>query len=317
MQSAALRYFLEVIKTGSITDASTRLNVAGSAISRQIAKLEEELGATLFERHPRGMIPSPAGELLAHHARRTLLDQEHVVTEIKRLRGLTTGLVTVGGSEGFAAGLLPDAILAFRDRHPGIRFDVRVLASAQIITQVRDGDVDIGLTFVLTPQAGVRVETTRRAPLVALLPPDHPLTRRDTVTLTDMTAYPLALPDRNATARQLFDIACGLEGIMAEPVFSSNHLGLLWRFVASGGGISIAGSVSPSPFLRDGSIVARRIIGEGLDQRRYQLLTMSGRHLPEAVAAFLSFLQAYLRDCEDYADSHFSGHLGQTPGFTP
>ncbi|MBP0573743.1 LysR family transcriptional regulator, partial [Mycobacterium tuberculosis] len=73
LHTTALRYFLEVVRTGSIADASGRLNVAPSAISRQIAKIEAELGVALFERRPRGMVASPAGELLARHARRAFL----------------------------------------------------------------------------------------------------------------------------------------------------------------------------------------------------------------------------------------------------
>ena len=61
MQMSGLRYFLAVARTGSIASASTQLNVAASAISRQIANLEAELDCVLFERRPRGMVPSPAG----------------------------------------------------------------------------------------------------------------------------------------------------------------------------------------------------------------------------------------------------------------
>lgn len=310
MQSVALRYFLEVVRTGSITEASARLNVAGSAISRQIARLEEDLGVPLFERRPRGMIPSQAGELLAHHARRTLLDHEQVVTEIRRLRGLTTGIVRLGCAEGFAAGLLPDAIYDFRNRYPGIRFDLKVLPFADVTRLVRDGDLDIGITFVLSPEPGIKVEATRRAPLIALLPPGHPLTARQSLTLAELASQPLALPERNSTARQLFDIACGLEGLIVEPVFATNHMASLWRFVSSGGGLTIAGYVTPYSHIRQGLMIARPIVGEGLDQRRYEVQTMAGRHLPEAVAAFLNHLLAYLLDCEEKVVSFLNGSIG-------
>ena len=71
VQSAALKYFLEVARAGSIAEASQRLNIAPSAISRQISKLEAEIGVALFERRARGMNLSAAGELLAAHARRS------------------------------------------------------------------------------------------------------------------------------------------------------------------------------------------------------------------------------------------------------
>jgi DNA-binding transcriptional LysR family regulator len=85
LQETALRYFLEVVRTGSISEASTRLNVASSAISRQIAGLEEALGTPLFERRPRGMVASAAGEMLAAFAFRTALEADRLVQDIEKI----------------------------------------------------------------------------------------------------------------------------------------------------------------------------------------------------------------------------------------
>jgi len=307
MQSTALRYFLEVVRTGSITGASARLNVAGSAISRQISGLEADLGALLFERRPRGMVPSPAGELLAHHARRTLLDLEHVVADIRRLQGLATGIVRVGCTEGFAIDLMPEAIRDFRDRYPGIRFDLKITPPAGVTRLVRDGDVDIGLTFVLAPEPGVRVDAAGRAPLMVLMPPGHPLAARGSLTLADLAGQRLALPERNTTARQLFDIACGLEGIIIEPVLTTNYMTALWSFVEAGGGMTVAGRVTVHSRIEQGHMVARPIAAEAIDQRRYELQTMIGRSLPDAVAAFLDHLRTCLGEWE-------SGELPTGPG---
>jgi signal transduction histidine kinase len=125
MQMSGLRYFLVVARTGSIAAASAQLNVAASAISRQIANLEAELDCVLFERRPRGMVLSPAGELLARHARQTLVRAEQVAAEIQELQGLARGFIRVATAEGFALDLLPNAIAEFHARHPGIRFEVR------------------------------------------------------------------------------------------------------------------------------------------------------------------------------------------------
>ncbi|WP_046240845.1 LysR family transcriptional regulator, partial [Delftia tsuruhatensis] len=83
LQDTALRYFHEVAQCGSLTEASARLHVAASAISRQIAALEGLLGTPLFERHPRGMVLNAAGEILADHVRRAGLDAERALGEIE------------------------------------------------------------------------------------------------------------------------------------------------------------------------------------------------------------------------------------------
>src|SRR6218665_1430078 len=88
LQDTTLRYFLEVAHSGSLTEASARLHVAASALCRPIAGLEAQLGTPLFERHPRGMVLTAAGENLAIHARRTVLDAERALGEIRPLQRL-------------------------------------------------------------------------------------------------------------------------------------------------------------------------------------------------------------------------------------
>ena len=110
LQEPALRYFLEVVRCGSITEASKRLNVAISAISRQIARLEDLLGMVLFERRPRGMVLSAAGEVLAAHARKSALEADRVVSDILALQGQRSGNVRLASTEGFAVEYLPHVI---------------------------------------------------------------------------------------------------------------------------------------------------------------------------------------------------------------
>src|ERR1700754_3041405 len=99
---SGLRYFLAVAQSGSISEASEQLHVAGSAISRQIARREHEIGVQLFERHPRGMVPSEAGARLAGFVQRTMIDVEQVVGEIRRLPGGRRSHVRLAAAEGFA-----------------------------------------------------------------------------------------------------------------------------------------------------------------------------------------------------------------------
>lgn len=294
MNATALRYFLEVIRTGSIADASARLNVASSAISRQIGHLEADLGVELFERRPRGMAPSHAGELLARHARRLFLEEEAIVTELKRMRGTAGGLVRIAATEGFGMSLIPSAIHEFRERHPGIRMELRVDAPAAVSRMVREGDVDIGATFLLAPEPGVRAIGEGCAPVLAVMAKDHPLADRVVLSLAELAGERMALPEKNTTARQLFDIACGLAGVTIEPVLVSNYIAALWSFAAEGGGITIA-----SPFTVHSSSVRRPVASVPIDaptmnQRYYQIQTMLGRHLPDAVSAFVTHLMGVI-----------------------
>ncbi|MBT9288247.1 LysR family transcriptional regulator [Prosthecodimorpha staleyi] len=296
MHGTALRYFMEVVRTGSIAEASLRLNVAGSAISRQIGKLEADLGVELFERRPRGMVPSQAGELLARHARRTFLDAEGVVLDLQRLRGLATGVVRVAATEGFGMILVPAAIRAFREQHPGIRFELKVTAPGAVTRLVRGGDVDIGLTFTFAPEPDVRIIAAGRAQIVAVMSRHHPLAGRAALSLAELAGEPLALPEKDTTARQIFDIACGLAGVTVEPVLESNYIAALWSFVEMGGGLTIASAFTVHTRSTQERIASVPITGPAVDQRRYEVQAMLGRRLPDAAEAFAVHVIAAIDD---------------------
>jgi len=118
LHARMLRYLDEIARAGSIRQASLRLNVAASAINRQLIALEEELGSPLFERLPRGLRLTAMGEVVLAHVRETLSSYELATDRIAQLKGLLRGKIVIGTMSGLAAGLLADAILAFREKHP-------------------------------------------------------------------------------------------------------------------------------------------------------------------------------------------------------
>jgi DNA-binding transcriptional LysR family regulator len=299
MHGVALRYFLEVARAGSVTEASAQLNVASSAISRQIAKLEAEIGSALFERRPRGMILSPAGEVLARHARQALAGASHAISEIRQLRGLAAGLIRLGCTEAFALELVLEVISRFRSAYPGIHFELKVGPPGTVTNLVREGHIDLGVTFVVAPEPGVRVEYQGRAPIMALMAPNHPLAAKAEVSLADLAHHAIALPEKNTTARLLFDLACGQEGVTIEPTLTSNYVGALWGFAEIGAGITIGSTLGISSRLRSGRLAARKIRAEGTDQRHLQVQTLSGRALPDAVRVFRDEICSYLAACEE------------------
>ena len=276
LQDTALRYFLEVARSGSVSEAAARLNVSPSAVSRQVAALEDLLGVPLFDRRPRGMAPSAAGELLAAHARRGALEADRVVSDIRALQGLRTGLVRLCSSAGFAIEFLPRVMAQFRVRYPGIQFHVRVASPAAVTTAVLHGDADIGLTYSRSAERDITVQHREASPVIAIMRPDHALARFASVTLAQMHPYPIALPERDNTVRQLFDTGCSQRGLVFE--------------------LSISSEVTVRDRVRRGELHAAQIRERGMSARAVELQTLSGRTLPAAVRMFLEFLQGQLQD---------------------
>lgn len=295
LQEAAVRHFLEVVRTGSVTAAAERLNVAPSAVSRHIARLESELNTLLFERRARGMVPNAAGELLAAHAKRAWQDIERVTDDIQALRGLQTGWVRIASTEGFASEFIPNVIAEFQREYAGIRFGLDVRMQAEIPTLVRDGDVDVGFTLSTSSERGINVELRHPSPILAIMAKDHPLASRRQLALSQLIGYPMALPGAYSTLRQLFDISCSRQGLQCEPALLSNRLDAMISFAAAGGGVTLSGEAALRSRLKAKVVVAIPLRDREMNERHFEVQTMAGRTLPGACRAFLDHLREVLR----------------------
>lgn len=294
LQEVSLRYFLEVAHAGSVTEAAARLEVAPSAVSRQVARLERELDTLLFERRARGMRLNSAGELLAAHARRAWLDIERIGDEILALRGLRQGEVRIVATEGFAYQFLPSMVADFQQRCPGIRFALDMCVQREVARRVREGLADLGVTVTLSSERGINVELRHPAPVLAVVAPDHPLATRRHLSLAQVLAYPLALPTGTSTLRQLLEISCSRQGLMLEPAITGDHLYPLIQYVARTRAVTFCGELALREHLRTGSIAAVALRDREMNERHFEVQTMAGRHLPDAARAFIEHLRATL-----------------------
>ena len=295
LQDTALRYFLEVVRCGSISEASTRLNVASSAISRHIAHLEALLGASLFDRHARGMVPSAAGELLAVHAIKSAHEAERVVHDVHALQGVQRGRVRIAATEGFSMEFLPRVMADFTQLHPGIQFYLGVCPPAESTRRVVHGEVDIGIVMSRGAEKDLRIEHIQPSPVMAVMRHDHPLARLKQLSLAQLQPYPLALPDPDTTVRQLFDIACSRQRLQIEAALTSSYIsGLLGFLRYQPLAVTIAGEISVRDQITRGELVAVRLKDRGLDLRNIEVQTLVGRALSRTAQVFLDYLKAQL-----------------------
>lgn len=294
LQEVALQHFMEVVHAGSVTEAAARLDVAPSAVSRQIARLERELDTLLFDRRARGMVLNSAGELLAAHTRRAWQDIERVTDDILALRGLRRGQVRIAATEGFAYEFLPTLTAGFQSQRPGIVFQLDLCVHAEVTRRVREGEADIGVTVSLTSEKGLEVALRHPAPVLAVVAPGHPLAARRQVSLAQALAYPVALPAPASTLRQLLDISCSRQGLHCEPVFTSSHLYPLINYVAATQAVSFCGETALRQHLRNGEVYAIALRDREMNERHFEVQTLAGRHLPDAVQAFINHLREVL-----------------------
>ncbi len=287
--SIPMRHFLEVARTGSVSQAAARLFVAASAVSRQIVKLEQDLGTPLFHRQPRGMALTPAGQRLAAHLGNAVLDAEDAMEQVRHLGGQAAARVRVCCTEGFACGFMPALMRKFQAAHPASQIELHVGAPDEVSQRLLRGEADIGLKYIVAPEPGLRVEYAVAAPVLGVMRPTHALARARILALADVVSYPLLLGSRGVTARQLFDLACSAQALRYEPVFASNFSSVMLPMLRDGD-ILLSGQLTVAHLIEAGNVVARPFADPMLQQRRLQALSLEGRTLPALARAFVAQL---------------------------
>ena len=146
LHSRLLTYVDEVARTGSIRKAATHLNVAASAISRQILALEIQLGTPLFQRLPKKLVLTAAGEILIGHIRHTLKELTRAQTKIEELKGLRRGEITLAMMSGLASNLVPGTVKQFRLANPRVKLILTLFTTGKEIQfAVAGGEADLGI----------------------------------------------------------------------------------------------------------------------------------------------------------------------------
>ncbi len=281
-----LRYVDEVARTGSIRKAADHLNVTASAVNRRIMDLEEELGAALFERRPRGVRLTAAGEVFVHYLREQDGDVERMKSQIEDLKGLRRGTVRIACSQALALDFLPREIAEFRKRHPLVAFDVKVLDHEQAMAALAAYEVDLVLVFrpPFLPNFQPLMSLEQR--LVAVMSVDHPLASRRTIRLRDCAAYPVALPERSIGGRQLLDEVSARSGLTFKLAAESNSFEMLRGLVTHANLISFQIRIGTLPESNKLGLVARDIDDRDVPRANLVLGQLRARNLPIPAAVF-------------------------------
>lgn len=178
-----LRVIREVAATGSFTAAAASLGYTQSAVSRQVAMMEAAAGTTLFERHARGVRPSPAGALLARHATTALAVVDTAEQELAGLRDRLAGRLTIGAFPAAAAVLVPRALAVLRTRHPGLAVTLEEGATPALLARLRGGRTEVVVIGVGDglpgyDLAGLRQDVLTEDDLRVAVPAGHRLAGR-------------------------------------------------------------------------------------------------------------------------------------------
>ncbi|MDE3180198.1 MAG: hydrogen peroxide-inducible genes activator [Acidobacteriota bacterium] len=289
MEFHQLRYFCAVAKEGNFTRAAGREHVAQPSLSQQIMKLEEELGARLFDRFARSARLTQFGRVFLPRAEAILRQAGDARTEIREMSGAAMGEVSLGVIPTVAPYLLPRILARFARAYPAVAVSVVEEVTPLLLEGLHRGTLDMALLALPVPGPGLAAEELLREPLFAVVPPEHRLASRHAVTLQEMKEEPFLLLKEGHCFRENAILACRRARMQPNVVFESGHFSSILAMVSCGMGVSVVPAMAVEK--QTGCRFIR--IGDERSNRRIGLVRLKGRFPARAHRA----LADYLRNC--------------------
>lgn len=294
----AMVYFQTVAELLSVRECARQLNVASSAVSRQITQLEDALGMALFQREGRRLKLTAAGEILFRHVRRVASPLEAAVSELDMLRGLKTGSVRVATVESIGMSFLPPLLTAFSQQHPTLHLSVEVTSSADVIARLLDETVDVGFGFVTAPPREIEMAVRRDVRVGVLMRPDHPLAPRKRLMLADCFTHPVAIGTGELSIRRAIQPILDASASVPPPLLEVGSIRMLVELVLAGHHISIMTPIGAHNEISRGSLLFRLLDDPGLSTNRFGLMVRAGAGLHYAPAVFYDHAKEHFRNLE-------------------
>ncbi|MBO2451570.1 LysR family transcriptional regulator [Actinomadura barringtoniae] len=241
MELQQMRYVVAVAETANFTRAAERCHVVQSALSHQIARLERELGARLFDRTSRRVHLTPAGEAFLPAARQALEAAERARAEVAAAAGEIRGRLAIGAIPTVSSVDLPRLLVNYRTRYPRVHISLRSAISEEMIEQVKEGTLDVAV-LGLPPAGrvvGLRGHELARGGLVAIVAPGHRLADAGEVALAELADEEFVDFPTGTGARVQSDDAFEAAGVRREVAFEVNAIEFMTRFVRHGLGVGM------------------------------------------------------------------------------
>jgi DNA-binding transcriptional LysR family regulator len=296
VQTELLEVFLAVARHRSITAAAQSLGYTQSAVSRQIAALEADVGARLLDRLPRGVTLTEEGRCLLPHVEAVL---DRLVTarrELDALRGLGAGRLRVGAFPTAVAALVPRALAAFHHAHPALTLTLVEGRTPQLLERLLTADADVAVVSAppdCPPDAGrFDLRHLLDEHLLVAVPRGHRLARRRTIRLAELAADPFIVG--SATAEDTLMRASFPRGFRPRvDIVAADWTGKL-GCVAAGLGVALIPALAVRAMPAD--VAPLRLHGDDAATRRIFAATGTGRTRPPAVDRFIGHLIAEARN---------------------
>jgi LysR family hydrogen peroxide-inducible transcriptional activator len=239
MELHQLRYFCAVAHTSNFTRAAEREHVAQPSLSQQIIKLEDELGAKLFDRLGRQARLTQFGEAFLPRAQRVLRELTEAKCEIQDLAGGNRGTIVLGAIPTIAPYFLPSRLAHFAKVYPSIQVSIVEETTAVLLNHLHEGKIDLVLVALPAPGDELVSCELLREPLFVVVPETHRLARKRSISLREIEDDPFLLLKDGHCFRETAVAACRRARLRPNVVFESGHFATILAMVSAGMGVSI------------------------------------------------------------------------------
>jgi DNA-binding transcriptional LysR family regulator len=294
-----LRVLKEVAHQGSFSAAGEALGYTQSAVSQQIAALERETGTMLVARGARG-VPlrlTDAGRALVDHADGILARMAAAEEELEAIAGLRGGRLRLASFPTAGATLVPLAIAEFSRRHPGVELSLVEAEVEESIPRLKSGELDVALIFEYSslPRSYYEddVADVERVhllddPMYLALPPDHPLARKRSLRLEDLSTDAWVQGDCNGSCGAMHIAACEAAGFEPRVAFETDDYNVVQGLVAAGVAVSLIAELALAN-VRDDIVI--RSLGRAAPIRHVHAATLASGYRAPATEAMLEVLE--------------------------
>jgi len=299
-----LEYFVAVGETGSIAQASKRINVSSPSISSAISQLEAEFGLPLFVRqHAQGLSLTQGGRQMLDQARTVLREAGALMDIAGDISGSVRGPLSLGCLLTFAQLVLPTLRRGFQEAFPDVRMRQHEMNPVELLSHLRRSEIDIALTYDLDLPADLQFTPLVSLPPIALVGARHPLAEQEEVTLEQLSRHPMVLLDLPLSSDYFLSL---FDDVGETPTIAerTRDMAVMRSMVGNDFGYAIANVRPLSDTAPDGNPVRVIPIAGAPRAMRMGLLTAQNADRSNAVRALIAFAVEMVR----------SGRLDQIGG---
>jgi LysR family tcuABC transcriptional regulator len=241
MNLRQLKYFVQIVESGSLSKASRQLFVVQPALSQQMARLEDEVGKPLLVRSVRGVVPTENGQALYHHAKFVLRQIDEAVLVARQEYANIRGRVALGLAPSTSCMLGLPLLRHLKERYPGILLNIVVGLPGHLEERARQSQLDVAILFSTTAASELTFEPLLEEDVFVIVPADSSLVPpgKDSLTVAEAAALPLVLSSPQHNLRRRIMLEFERAGVDAHVVAEIDSLELVMRYVGEGGGATI------------------------------------------------------------------------------